>query len=568
MQAPRSARTLARAAAPAGFASIALCALSSSSRAQIHFSIDYKGMTIGTPATGSGVPITEGDILVPAAPGMLPAYGPLPPPMIFASGGFGPPAPGLGLPAHPGCIGHPPAFPCGVEVDALSYGMDYAVPRRPLPAGTYVFSVDECSSGFPGFPLPANVFTEAPVGDAAADIFEDLGLPPGPLPPGPPVGNTGIVDGNGFVSASGFVYPGVGIIEPTFPVAGPTGDDIDALEMDSAGPGPLGVFFSLDAAFINPCLGIPNTGSAMANGFLPGMVLNTVAPGGPPMVYAPPPLLGLDIFGPGTDDLDALALAENGIPGFQPSALPYDWTLAGGPDMLLYSVRRGSAVVGMPDSFFGIPIEPGDILTTPVAGGMSPFPAIFIAAEQLGLSTLRSGGGPVADLDALDTRVIGQTGIPYCFGTAALCPCANAGAPGHGCANSAFPAGALLTATGTASVAADTVSLVSSNVPPGKLTLYFQGTTRTGGGFGITLNDGVLCVGGPGIIRLGTHPASATGGSFYPDVGLGQLPVSVKGAIPAAGGTRHYAVWHRDPTAFCTAATSNYSNGLTLVWTP
>src|SRR6185436_18039793 len=158
------------------------------------------------------------------------------------------------------------------------------------------------------------------------------------------VGNTGIVDGNGLVSASGFVYPGVGIIEPTFPVAGPTGDDIDALEMDSAGPGPLGVFFSLDAAFINPCLGIPNTGSAMANGFLPGMVLNTPAPGGPPMVYAPPPLLGLDIFGPGTDDLDALALAENGIPGFQPSALPYDWTLAGGPDMLLYSVRRGSAV--------------------------------------------------------------------------------------------------------------------------------------------------------------------------------------------------------------------------------
>jgi hypothetical protein len=126
--------------------------LSSSSRAQIHFSIDYKGMTIGTPATGSGVPITEGDILVPAAPGMLPAYGPLPPPMIFASGGFGPPAPGLGLPAHPGCIGHPPAFPCGVEVDALSYGMDYAVPRRPLPAGTYVFSVDECSSGLSGIP--------------------------------------------------------------------------------------------------------------------------------------------------------------------------------------------------------------------------------------------------------------------------------------------------------------------------------------------------------------------------------------------------------------------------------
>jgi hypothetical protein len=47
------------------------------------------------------------------------------------------------------------------------------------------------------------------------------------------------------VSASGFVYPGVGIIEPTFPVAGPSGDDVDALDLDTPFPPAMGVFFSL-----------------------------------------------------------------------------------------------------------------------------------------------------------------------------------------------------------------------------------------------------------------------------------------------------------------------------------
>jgi hypothetical protein len=84
----------------------------------------------------------------------------------------------------------------------------------------------------------------------------------------------------------------------------------------------------------------------------------------------------------------------------------------------------------------------------------------------------------------------------------------------------------------------------------------------------VPLNDGVLCIGGPGVKRLGTHAASATGSSFYPDPALGQLPVSVKGLIPPAGGTYFYSTWHRDPTAFCTPATSNYSNGLSIVWTP
>jgi hypothetical protein len=74
-------------------------------------------------------------------------------------------------------------------------------------------------------------------------------------------------------------------------------------------------------------------------------------------------------------------------------------------------VKRGSAVIGMLDSTFGAPIAPGDVLTVPAAVGACPgpcpgplcgCPAIFIAAEALGLQTIRSGFLVNDELDALD----------------------------------------------------------------------------------------------------------------------------------------------------------------------
>jgi len=81
-------------------------------------------------------------------------------------------------------------------------------------------------------------------------------------------------------------------------------------------------------------------------------------------------------------------------------------------DIILFSVRRGSSVIGMPDSFRGIPIVEGDVLTIPLptpAGGLSPYPAIYVTAEALGLSAIR-GGVPGQefsdDLDALDVSEV------------------------------------------------------------------------------------------------------------------------------------------------------------------
>src|SRR4029079_532669 len=70
---------------------------------------------------------------------------------------------------------------------------------------------------------------------------------------------------------------------------------------------------------------------------------------------------------------------------------------------------------------------------------------------------------------------------PFCAGdgTVAPCPCGNSGAAGHGCENSSTTRGALLTATGAASLVADTVSLTSSGEKPTATSVLLQGTLAT-----------------------------------------------------------------------------------------
>jgi len=147
----------------------------------------------------------------------------------------------------------------------------------------------------------------------------------------------------------------------------------------------------------------------------------------------------------------------------------------------------------------------------------------------------------------------------YCFGTGANCPCGNAGAAGNGCASSVNPSGANLLATGVASVTSDTVRLQGSGMPNSSC-LYFQGTTQASVSFG----DGLRCASGV-VIRLGTK-TNMSGVSRYPAVG--DLSVSVRGLVPAAGATRNYQAWYRNAAAFCTASTYNLTNGVSIAWQP
>ena len=122
--------------------------------------------------------------------------------------------------------------------------------------------------------------------------------------------------------------------------------------------------------------------------------------GGVPAVWASHLALGLTP----ADDLDALILRDNGNGTFDPSFVPFDW-VGGGRDMLLFSIRRTSPLVGTPDAFFGAPIEEGDVLT--VTGGGGGVPGILVPAEALGLWTLRSfGPGPWQFGDELDALAL------------------------------------------------------------------------------------------------------------------------------------------------------------------
>jgi hypothetical protein len=180
-------------------------------------------------------------------------------------------------------------------------------------------------------------------------------------------------------------------------------ENLDGLDLE--GPStvnPFPVYFSLDSSFIDPTTGLANSGTAAANGFDGGDVLVTTSAGGPPTVYASAGIMGLNLNGtPNSDDLDALVLWENGDGIFQIPTAPYSWLGVNPTDMLLFSVRRGSNLIGTLDSLLGIPIAEGDILL-PLA---LQVPGIFVPAQVLGLHA-RTPGITNDELDALDVQLV------------------------------------------------------------------------------------------------------------------------------------------------------------------
>lgn len=420
----RSAIRAATAAAAVGVA----CGIS---HAQPTFSIDYQGLPIGVLAGPPfPIPITEGDLLcAPPFPPGLPGPGPMPvPPGMIVNCGFGPGLlPSLSFPAWPlpPGVGHAAGVPGQLELDAFSWANDFPVtPAVPPQRVLWVFSVDEWSLGLPGTPLNAQTgLFGGPATDAASDLFISTFMMPGPVCQVlPPFGTNAVLfDGNGVAPPPAVL--GLGLVEPTAAAIGmlKPGSNLDAVDVDTVivgpVPPPMMAVYSLDSAFIDPLEGFPNSGSAFANGLFSGANVGASIPlGAPPIIYIPGPLLGLDtVAGPGSDDLDGLIYWDNGDGVYTPPVAAYSWALPGGTDMIFFSVRRGSAVIGAlssgPIGCAGIPIEPGDIL---VPG--APTPGIWITAEQLGLRTVRIGAQTSDDVDALDLAYdCNANGIPDNF---------------------------------------------------------------------------------------------------------------------------------------------------------
>jgi hypothetical protein len=397
-----------------------------------------------------------------------------------------------------------------------------------------------------------------------------------------------VFDGNGLPNLGGKRYRGLGLREQGQP--GPF-DDLDVL---SIGPLPTAanpyIYFSLDGAIVDPLTLQTGSNSAATAGFPPSAVLRRTLGGGPTVIYANPPQLGLS---PMLDDLDALLLADNGDGIYQPSLVLYDW-LTGATDMLLFSVRRGSAIVNTLDGQFNVPIQPGDILLPPHTPGGPP--RIFIAAERLGLRTERGAMGMHGDeLDGLgddsepylDCNMNGRddaediavgyssdtngNGIPdeceknytrYCF-----CmppsggPCGN-DSPITGCLNNTG-LGGLLSGARTTSVATDDLEMAATQLPPFSIGLLFMGPAQMNTPFG----DGRLCV-GPTIYRLQISPADVVGNALF-GPGFVAMSNGIGGAaVITAGSTFNFQVWYRDAAPYCTSATNNLTNGLSVVFSP
>ncbi|MEM9554109.1 MAG: hypothetical protein AAGC60_07610 [Acidobacteriota bacterium] len=333
-------------------------------------------------------------------------FGVLDPAVILLAAPGGCPTPPPGSICSSPRLGITPGGWEAAELDALSYGRDLLKldnSGRWATRYCFAFSVDEWAIGDPVAPVPPNVRTEGAAGnrEASADLQLTCVGPTtrvAPLPPAAVLGNRSWLDGNGCVPFGG---PGIGLVEPNPPAPGipDAGDNLDAVDFGLPSfPDPA--YFSLDARYVDPLEGPPiNTGTAAANGVFPGDVLRSTCDA-TFSVYARFWQLGLRE----RDDLDALILWDNGDGVYNPSKEPFDW-LFGDTDQLIFSVRRGSPIIGTPDSIFGIRIEEGDLLVPPLGGVGAP--GIFLSAETLGLATRRSGTAWQFgdDLDAASAQV-------------------------------------------------------------------------------------------------------------------------------------------------------------------
>jgi len=186
-------------------------------------------------------------------------------------------------------------------------------------------------------------------------------------------------------------------------------------------------------------------------------------------------------------------------------------------------------------------------------------------------SGLVVAGSPFAD--ALGT----DSGAAYVFlaaepGTSvgngdSGCPCGNDndGSNGiAGCASGVSSGGALLRASGSASVAADDLVLTACDQEAGNFMLWYQAPNVAG--TPATFGDGLrVAVGSPAVYLhveqlSGAH--GTTGGASTRGVSL----VTGGGIIP--GQTVCYQTWYRDSTGLPCGNGFNTSNGYTVTWTP
>ena len=147
----------------------------------------------------------------------------------------------------------------------------------------------------------------------------------------------------------------------------------------------------------------------------------------------------------------------------------------------------------------------------------------------------------------------------YCFGdgTGAICPCFNFGVAGEGCTNTSG-AGATMNGSGTASFTGDTFALSIAGIPGSKPGLVLRGDNQVSAPAG----DGILCTSGSSQ-RSQVQMTSGGGTTSYADFkGAGF------GSVANVGSATNFQFWYRDPANTCSGGGFNFSNGVTVTYTP
>lgn len=161
-------------------------------------------------------------------------------------------------------------------------------------------------------------------------------------------------------------------------------------------------------------------------------------------------------------------------------------------------------------------------------------------------------------------------GVSYCepaLGGVPSCPCGNPpSGVQRGCDNSAASGGATLVASGSASIASDTLHFTAAGEPSGVLTILLQGTN---GVPALRRSQGVSCIGGT-LERL--YVLTATGGGISVP-GVLDPSVSARSAalgdVLTAGSQRTYCAVYHDPIVLggcLPTQTLNCSNANAVHW--
>ncbi len=550
-------------------------------RDDVLFSVSWRGPLVG------GGTVSAGDILMPHAG--LTSYQATPP--IIAKDAWQ-----FGIVERDYCNPQQ-GRPCGDELDALSLGADARLPvQRSLEIRTF-FSVDSHATGA-GVPLALpSVTTEAALLDQGADVFATRWLGNLQQQDALATGSNYLkIDGDGFGAGGGvgFQQYGSGLNEHN-PLTGrwpyaahDRGDDLDALNLGhpALSMGQSRIYFSLEAGLADPSdpLGTPAIPpSAQIAGFSGADILIS-SPSSNINLYAGAASLGLD---PELDDVDAILIAENGTTGYQRSSSPFSWT-SDNSDMVVFSVRRGSAIIGQHDSWLGLRICEGDLLAPPRISGQTP--AIIVTAESMGL---RSGRDDILDhgddLDAVTTDItpvdfidcnengiedrldivdkasydFNENGVPdeceYEGEDFCTCPlgssanCANE-QPFRGCTNHTGQ-GARLACIGPVN-AEDTFGFTVYGVPPNATAILVLGNT---GFLPAQSGNGLACVAAHSLVG-GVRVASGQGTIAY----LPGILTSLGASAPGVGETGLYQLWYRDSSFGGCTGSVNWSNGLAL----